>query len=215
MKTKKILVADDHAILRQGVVKIIEGDNLFEVVAESDNGLDAFDKIKKIKPDIAILDITMPGMTGLEVARKIKEEGLNVKIIILTVHTGRNYFEEALDCDIKGYVLKQNTAHDLISALHSVIDGKRFISSLLSEYLLKSDEEKQSFNEKFSLDDLSPTEKRILTLISENKTSKEIGEQLHLSTKTIQNHRAHICTKMGLSGWNALLTFAVENKAKL
>ena len=212
--SKKILLADDHVILRQCLVKIIEDGGSYEVVAETGDGLQAFEEIKRLKPDIAILDVSMPTMTGLEVAKKIQKEEIDVAVIILTMYAGRKYYQEAMDCGVKGYILKENSAHDLRTALKQVSDGKYFISSHLSEHLIESVKEKRFFEENIDIDHLSPAEKRVLKLISENKTSKELADKLSVSFRTVQNHRVHICRKLGLEGMNALLQFAIENKSK-
>ncbi len=214
MKSKKILLADDHAILRQGLVKIIEDGDSYEVIAEAGDGLQAYEEIKRLKPDIAILDVSMPNMNGLEVAKKIQKEEIDVAVIILTMYVGRKYYQEAMNCGVKGYILKENSAHDLKTALKQVSAGKYFISSHLSDFLSESVKEKQFFKQKIAIDDLSRAEKRILKLISANKTSKELADTLSVSFRTIQNHRTHICRKLGLKGMNALLQFAIENKSK-
>lgn len=215
MKTKKVLLADDHSILRQGLIRIIEDDAMFKVIAEAGDGLDALKKIKELKPDIAVIDISMPGMTGLEVAKKIQEdETIGVDIIILTMYVGKKYYKEAMNNGVKGYILKENSAADLKTALQQVASGKYFISPLISDHLPENSTEKNFLNEHIDINDLSTSEKRVLKLISENKTSKSIAEDLSLSFRTVQNHRSHICRKLGLEGMNSLLQFAIENKSR-
>tara|TARA_B100000315_G_scaffold258090_1_gene309051 strand:+ start:2851 stop:3477 length:627 start_codon:yes stop_codon:yes gene_type:complete len=205
----KVITADDHEIVRLGLKNLIKIDGSLEIVAEAEDGLQAFDQISKLKPDVAILDISMPNMNGIEVARKIQKENINVKVIILTMHKDREYFKEAMDCGVKGYILKENTTQDLITAIKFVSAGKYFVSPVLSEYLIKRNEEMTT------LDNLSTSERRIIKLISKNKTSKEIADELNLSFRTIQNHRTNICNKLGLNGPNSLLHFAMQNKATL
>ena len=205
----KVLIADDHEIIRLGLVDLIKGDNLSYLLAEAEDGLQAFNKIKKWKPDIAILDISMPNMNGIEIAREIQKKNIKVEVIILTMHTGEEYFKEAIDYGVKGYVLKSNSSNELLTALKFVSAGKHFISPVLLEYLVKTNKEMTS------LDNLSASERRVVKLISENKTSKEIADELSLSFRTIQNHRSNICKKLCLNGPNSLLHFAIQNKPNL
>ncbi len=205
----KVITADDHEIVRLGLKNLIKTDGSVEIVAEAEDGLQAFDKINKLKPDIAILDVSMPNMNGIEVARKIQKENIKVEVIILTMHTGREYFKEAMDCGVKGYILKENATQDLITAIKFVSAGKHFISPQLTEHLIGMNKELTS------LQSLSISEKRIIKLISRNKTSKEIAHELSLSFRTVQNHRSNICKKLEINGPNALLQFAIQNKPHL
>ena len=205
----KVITADDHEIVRLGLKNLIKTDGSVEIVAEAEDGLQAFDKINKLKPDIAILDVSMPNMNGIEVARKIQKENIKVEVIILTMHTGREYFKEAMDCGVKGYILKENATQDLITAIKFVSAGKHFISPQLTEHLIGMNKELTS------LQSLSISEKRIIKLISRNKTSKEIAHELSLSFRTVQNHRSNICKKLEINGPNALLQFAIQKKPHL
>ncbi|MDP6625900.1 MAG: response regulator transcription factor [Nitrospinota bacterium] len=205
----KVITADDHEIVRLGLKNLIKTDGSVEIVAEAEDGLQAFDKINKLKPDIAILDVSMPNMNGIEVARKIQKENIKVEVIILTMHTGREYFKEAMDCGVKGYILKENATQDLITAIKFVSAGKHFISPQLTEHLIGMNKELTS------LQSLSISEKRIIKLISRNKTSKEIAHELSLSFRTVQNHRSNICKKLDINGPNALLQFAIQKKPHL
>jgi DNA-binding NarL/FixJ family response regulator len=168
--------------------------------------------VRELKPDIAILDIDMPVMSGLDAARKIKEEGLNTKVVILTIHKDKEYFDEALELDIKAYVLKESIANDLIDCIRQVAAGEYYISSVISGYLI---EKNKNGNSKRDLDKLTSTELQILKLIAQNKTSAQIAEELFRSVRTIENHRNNICSKLGLKGPHALLLFALENRKKL
>jgi len=212
----KILLAEDHHIFRQGLVKIIESEESLEIVAEVDNGDDALRRIVELQPDVAVLDISMPGMTGLEVARKVLAEKLKTRLVILTMYKDEDFLEEAIDLEVKGYVLKSNTADDLLKAIECAGRGESYISQLFSDVLVRRREKrKQVMLKNPNLDTLSPTEKVILKKISLNKTSKEIADEMYISFRTVQKHRANICSKLSLNGWNALLTFAVENKSSI
>lgn len=212
----KVFVADDHAILRHGVIKLIESDNTFEVIGEASDGKEAFDKIKKLNPDIAILDLSMPSMDGLEVARKIRDSNPEVKLVMLTMHKEEEFLNEAIDCGVKGYILKDNTSKDLIVALKTVSSNSSYISPLLSNSILNIKQKKKKLREETtSIDSLTKAEKEILRQISLNKTSREIAEELHVSFRTVQKHRVNICEKLDLKGTNRLLQYAIEHKTSI
>lgn len=207
----KILVADDHHIVRQGIVKVIGSDPDLEITAEAEDGLQAMNKIRDLRPDVAVLDLSMPRLSGLAVARKAREEKLPVKFVILTISADEEFLEEAMEIGVHGYVLKENTAQDLITAIKYAACGKRYISPLISGHLVEWKREDESS----SLRNLTPAELNILRLISEKKTNKDIAGELCISHKTVQNHRNNMCAKLGLRGANALLHFAMENKRNL
>lgn len=212
MEKIKLLIADDHHIFRKGVMSIVSEDSTIDVIGEASNGEEALKLIEEKNPDIAILDIDMPGLSGLDAARKIKASGLKTKIVILTIHKDREYFDEAMELDIKAYVLKESIANDLIDCIKKVYDGDYYISSSISGYLVEKNRAKTRKNE---LDILTPAERDILKLIAQNKTSAQIANELFRSIRTIENHRNNICNKLGLKGPHALLLFAIEHKSML
>jgi len=212
----KILIADDHPIFRQGIIKIVEQDHSYEIVAQCGDGNEVIEKIKELNPAIAIIDISMPGRSGLEVLRAAQKERLATEFIILTMYKDEEYFNEAMNLGVKGYILKDNAAKDLLHCLKAVSQGNHFICPELSNLLIERNVKIQSLLKKTpSLEDLTPSEKKILKLISQNKTSKEIAEELCLSIRTVQNHRNNIAQKLELKGHHKLLQFAIENKAYL
>jgi len=206
----KIIIADDHHIFRKGVLSIVSEDSSIEVLGEASNGDEAIKLVEEKKPDIAILDIDMPSLSGLDVARKIKEKNLPSRVVILTIHKDKEYFDEALELDIKAYVLKESIANDLIDCIKKVNSGEYYISSQISGYLV---EKNKSSQKKSELDTLTPAEKEILKLIAQNKTSAQIASELFRSTRTIENHRNNICNKLGLKGPHALLLYAIQHKS--
>ena len=205
-----ILIADDHPIFRRGLRAVIESDALLKVVAETDNGADALAKIEESEPDVAVLDVNMPQLDGLAVARKIQEKHLPTAPIFLTMHADEAIFNAAIDADVKGFVIKDGAANDIINAIKSIVAGRRFFSSALSEFLIN----RRSANSS-PLDDLTTSERRILRLIADGKTSKEIADELFVSPRTVDHHRANISAKLDLKGKNALLTFALTNKSNI
>ena len=208
----KLIIADDHHIFRKGILSIATEEGNIEILGEAANGKEALKMILEKHPDIAILDIDMPHLSGLDVARKVKELKLKTKIVILTIHKDKEYFDEALELDIKAYVLKESIANDLIDCIRRVAAGEYYISSSISGYLM---EKNKTSPKQTGIEKLTPAEKEILKLIAQNKTSAQIADELFRSVRTIENHRNNICIKLELSGPNALLLFAYDNRKKL
>jgi len=210
----KILVADDHPIFRRGLCDVIETDPNLSLSCEASNGEDALKLIDKARPDIAILDVKMPKLTGLQAARKLLERQSPVKLILLTMYEDEEFLNEALNLGIRGYVLKETAVEELLKAVHSVAGGKTFISASLAGLLLHRRANSESLRlQKPGLDTLTPTECRILRLVAEDKTSKEIAEILGCAVRTVETHRQNISTKLKLSGSHSLLKFAYDNKS--
>ncbi|MCK5077376.1 MAG: response regulator transcription factor [Calditrichia bacterium] len=216
MEKTKIVIADDHPIVRAGLVKLIEQSNEFEVIAQCGDGEEALQYIREHKPDLAILDITMPKLNGLEIVKKSRTEKLPVEFIILTMYDDEEYFEEAMDNDVLGYLLKDNAVDELHDCLRAVAKGKHYICPQISKYLIDRNSKMQFLLRKApQLDNLTSTEKSILKLIGDYKSSKEIAEELFISVRTVDNHRYNITQKLELKGRNKLLEFAVKNKSLL
>ncbi len=204
-KKIRVVIADDHPFVRIGIRTVLKDDEKFEVIAESPNGKDALKIIKQQKPEIAILDIDMPEMNGLEVAREIKLLEIKTHVVILTVHNEKEYFDEAMNLGAKAFVVKDKIAEDITDCLNDVMNGKHYISPSISSYLFAD-----KITEKKSLEELTPTELKILKMIGEMKTSQQIADELFRSIRTIENHRNNICQKLGLKGAHALMGFAMK-----
>jgi len=210
----KIVIADDHPIVRQGLRQMIEAEKNFTIVGEAGDGEDALQLIETHKPDVAVLDIDMPRIGGFDVARELKRKKSEVGIIFLTMHSEEEIFQTAMDLGVGGYVLKDSATTDIVAGIKSIASGKPFISPALSALLLNRRRRVNKLaRQKPELDSLTPTERRILKLIAEDKTSKEIGEELFISHRTVHAHRANISTKLNLSGNLALVKFAITHKS--
>lgn len=212
----KILIVDDHPIFRKGLRGVIESDSQMKIVGEADDGTAALDLILKLTPDVAILDVHMPRMGGLELVRTIKEKEIQIGLIFLTMYKDRAMFDAAMDAGVKGYVLKDSAITDIIGCIKSVAEGQHYITPALSSFLLNRSESVNASATQFHiLETLTKTERRVLHLIAEDKTSKEIGELLFIHPRTVDNHRTNICQKLNIHGSHALLRFALKHQSEL
>jgi len=210
-----ILIADDHPIFRQGLKDLIEREPGFQVLAEAGDGEAALELITTRAPAVAVLDLDMPGLDGFAVAQRARLANLPVKVIILTMHKDAMHFNQALDLGVSGYVVKESAAAEIIDCIRTVIKGREYFSPALSSFLLARSRRTAPQPELRELNELTPTERRILLLLSDLKTTKEIAAELGVSPRTIDNHRAHICGKLGLQGSHALTKFALQHKHEL
>ena len=211
----RIVMADDHPIVRQGLRQMIETDKKLSIVAEAGDGQTALDLIETHQPDVAVVDIDMPGMDGFAVVRGLQKKRINVEIVFLTMHSEEEIFQAAMDLGVKGYVLKDSAVTDIVSSIKAVAAGRPYLSPELSALLLKRRRADKPDLKQPGLHDLSPTEQRILRLIAEDKTSKEIAAALFISPRTVETHRANMSRKLKLHGSLALVKFAVTHKAEL
>lgn len=209
----RILMADDHPIYRDGLRQIIHTDPGLKVIQETGNGAEALRLARELKFDIAILDVDMPGLNGLDVARARQKERLQFELIFLTMYREEDMLHEAMSLGAKGYVLKESAAADILQSIHTVAGGQYYVSPSLTGLLVNRGA--REGEQMPGLDRLTPAERRILRLIASDKTSKEIADDLGLSPRTVENHRTNMSAKLGLQGSHSLLKFAFENKGKL
>ncbi|HMV47632.1 MAG TPA: response regulator transcription factor [Blastocatellia bacterium] len=212
----RLLIADDHPLLRAGLRQVIETDAQLHVVAEAGDGAAALQLIAAHRPDVAVLDIEMPHLTGFALLREMRAQRLATAVVFLTMYRDEEIFNEALDLGALGYVLKDSATTDIVAAIKAAAAGQPYISPAISAFLLNRATRTTALIEKNpSLNDLTLTERRVLKLIAENKTSKEIAAELFISYRTVENHRANICRKLDLKGSHSLLKFAFEHKSEL
>jgi len=211
-----VLIADDHPIVRKGLRQVIESEPQLKIVDEAGDGQSALDRIEQLQPDVAVLDLDMPGKGGFDVLREMRRSRFATEVIIVTMHAEKDLFDEAMDLGVKGYVLKDTAVTDIIAGIKAVAAGRHFISPQLSAYLVnRNSRAARLATVNPSLSDLTPTEKKILKLIGEGKSSKEIADLLFVNYRTVENHRTNICTKLELHGSHALLKFALQHKSDL
>ncbi len=211
----QVLIADDHPIVRKGLRATIEEDDGLEVVAEAGDGETALALIKKLLPNVAILDIDMPKRDGFGVAREMQRLKLNTKIIFLTLHTEEDIFRAALEIGGRGYLLKDSAMQEIAVGVRAVAAGQLYLSAAMTSHLLQRPEARATVPGNPLTSRLTTTEIRILQLIADGKASKEIGAELSIHYRTVENHRTNICRKLNIDGANALLRFALQNKGAL
>lgn len=206
----KLLIADDHPIFLKGLKEVIETDPELRVVAGARNGQEALFNFQNLSVDVAVLDIDMPRMTGLEAAEKMLHIRSDLPIIMLTMHKEKAPFMKSLEIGVMGYVLKENAVSDIVHAIYKVMDGEPYLSPEISSYLIKKNlsGHRQAKADLKAL--LTPSETQIVKMIAEYKSSREIADELFISEKTVFNHRMNISKKLNLTGKNSLLRFALD-----
>ncbi|MCW5552773.1 MAG: response regulator transcription factor [Verrucomicrobiae bacterium] len=211
-----VVIADDHPIFRRGLCDILASDPALRLVGEAGDGEEAWRLIQELRPAVAVLDIHMPRRSGIELGGLVSQRRLPVELIILTMDAEEGLLHEALNLGVKGYLLKENAIAELLQAIHRVAGGDCYICPALSTALVQRNAAWKALHEqKVGLAKLSPTERQILKLISEDRTSKEIAEILHSRVRTVETHRQNISHKLNLSGSHSLLRFAFDHKAQL
>lgn len=212
----KAVIVDDHPLFRQGLRQVIEADSRFKLVGEADNGESALELIQRLQPDLAVIDINLPRLSGLELATALQARKSRVDLVVLTMCKDEQAFNQALSLGIKGYVLKENAAGEILSCMTAVAAGDAYVSPSVSAYLLRRRNRAEALAaRKPGLEDLTVAERRILKRIAQKMTTKEIASDLGVSPRTVESHRANICTKLGLAGSNCLFQFALENRDAL
>ena len=208
-----IIIADDHPIFREGLRKILEDEPDFRVVGEFDDGESALQAIRIEQPHIAILDIEMPGMTGLDVAAVLQRDRIPTAVVILTISNRVEIFNRAMDYGVVGYILKDTAVDDVVRGLRTVLGGEYFLSSsLLTRSVTGRVRHEAGADAPRGLSDLTPTERIVLGFIAENKTSDDIAHLLSIGIRTVESHRSNILSKLGLHGSYTLVRFALQHK---
>lgn len=206
----QILLVDDHAIVRQGLRALLQSESNFKIVGEAGNGLEAMDLVKKLKPDVVLLDVMMPNLNGLEVARQISKQSNFTKIIILSMYDDEGFVLEALDNGAAGYVLKDSNSSDLINAINEVIAGRRYLSAPLSDRAISAYQNfaKSGHFEKY--DTLTTREREVLQLTVEGFTNSEVATKLGISVRTAETHRSNLMNKLDIHSQADLIRYAIK-----
>jgi len=208
---KRIMVADDHEIVRHGLRRLLEAQPDWEVCGEAESGREAVEKARSLKPDVIVLDFAMPELNGTEAARQILKALPRTEIIILTMHDSEHLLREALELGVRGYVLKSDAMTDLVSAVHALLQHKSYLSPSVSGAVVDGFL-RGSGNEGEQPDRLTPREREIVQLLTEGKSNKEVADSLNISVRTVEAHRANIMHKLNMTSFSDLVHFAIRNK---
>ncbi|MGD2270967.1 MAG: response regulator transcription factor [Desulfobacterales bacterium] len=211
IEKKRIIIAEDQTLVRQGLRSLLASEKNLEVVAEAENGIEAVRCVEKHRPDLIILDLAMPKMSGLSALKDIRARFSKTKILILTFHTSEEYILEAFNSGASGYCLKSDSHAELLAAIKNIFSGKPYISPSISEKVLKGYLEGQKkLSEETSWETLTQREKDVLKLVGESYSSAEIGNILCISSKTVDKHRSNIMNKLNLHSASSLTAYAIK-----
>ncbi len=213
MKKLRILIADNHGLVRRGARELLQSQHGWKVVGEAANGAEALQMAMKLKPDVAILDISMPELDGVQVARQIQEVAPDTRVLVLSMHESDQIVQRALDAGARAYILKSDLVESLVRAVKDVSDGKRFLtpkaSEIVLEGFLKTRDERQEAERPVARPTRRETE--IIRLLALGKTNKEIAARLGITVRTVETHRAKIMLKLGLHSLTELIHYALRN----
>ncbi len=210
----KIMVVDDHQIIRDGINAILMSNNDIEIIAEAGNSEELFEKLKHVTPNIIILDISMPMLSGIEITKILTKEYPKIKVIIFSSYTNDDSIFDALKAGAKGYITKETVREELVNAIYTVNTGENFLSESISNTVLVNFIHKDKYSDKYSAKDksnLTNREIEILKLIAEGLSYKEIGEKLFISSRTVETHKNHILQKLELRTIVDLVKYAIKN----
>jgi two-component system, NarL family, response regulator NreC len=206
----RVLIAEDHLLVRAGIRALLEKSGDMYILGEASNGQEAIYLTRELKPDVLIMDIMMPRLNGIEAAEQIQELKLPTHILILSMYSDAGFVHKALQCGVKGYVLKSSVSDELLQAVRTVADGSRFLSSPISELIGEGTVHPYAANEEDPFTTLSPREKEVMKLIAEGYTTTEIGKLLFISDKTVEKHREKLLKKMNVRNLAGLVRLAVK-----
>lgn len=207
---RTVLLADDHALVRAGIRVLLESLPGVAVVGETGDGIEAVEMVRRNPPDVLLLDVTMPGLNGLEVAAQITALGLPTQVLMLSMHASPEYAARALAAGAAGYLIKDSAFEELETALAAVCAGERYVSSAIDTVLVERFAQSAGRGES-ELGLLTPRQRQILQLVAEGQGTRQIAERLHLSVKTVETHRAHIMQRVGIFDVPGLVRFAIRN----
>ena len=206
----KILLADDHPVVRLGIRNLLEAEPEFEVVGEVGDALQVIPQVEMLQPDVLVLDLIMPGLSGLEITRRLSQSHPNTRIVVLSMHSNEAYVIEALRNGASGYVLKGSEAGELVQAIHEVLANRRYLSPPLSERAIETYLEKAAGAPLDAYETLSPREREVLHLAAEGHSSPEIASRLFVSVRTVESHRLNLMRKLSLRTQTELVRYALR-----
>ena len=206
----RIILADDHTIVRHGLSKLLEAEEDMEVIAETKDGLSTVEMVKKLSPYLVIMDIGMPDLNGIDATRQIFRESSKVKILALSMHSSKNFVIQMLKAGASGYLLKECALEELITAVKSVMEGKTYLSPSITDVVVENYVRHSADDESTAFSILSQREREVLQLIAEGKTTKQVARCLHISPKTVEGHRLRIMDKLKIDNIAQLTKYAIQ-----
>lgn len=212
MTTISIVVADDHQVVREGLRALLESQDNMQVVGEAGGGVETTRVVEQVKPDVLVLDLMMQDMNGIEVTRQVCKRCPYTQVIILSMHGSEAYVVEALRAGARGYVLKESSSSDLVSAVHAVMGGRRYLSPSLSERAIEVYTEKAEESLVDPYETLTAREREVLHLAAQGMTNAEIAEQLYIGQRTVETHRNSLMRKLGLKNQAAMIRYALKHE---
>jgi DNA-binding NarL/FixJ family response regulator len=201
-----VLIVEDHDVTRQGLQHLLEDQLEARVVATTGDGLEAIPLLEEHEPDLLILDLGLPSLNGLDLLRKIRQLGLSTLVVVLSMHSDDSYVSEAFQLGAKGYVLKGSPLNELVEAIRAAMAGRKYVSSDLSEELIRPEKDAETVTDRYET--LTPREREVLQLTAEGHTSREIGDRLEISHRTVEKHRENIQTKLELRNTVEMAAYA-------
>lgn len=213
MKKIRILIADDHSIVREGLKQLLELEEDFEVVGQASNGMETIERVKELNPDVLLLDINMPVMNGIKALKKLKEDGMTTKVIILTIHEDREYLLETMQIGAAGYILKDSDSASFFKAIRDAYNGESYIQPKLAAELIKEFNRPRNLKNKGE-NELTQREYEVIALIAEGLNNKDIADRLFISEKTVKNHVSNIFRKINVSDRTQAAIYAYKNNIK-
>lgn len=209
--SRTILIADDHPIVRRGIRNLLQPESEFSIVGEVADGLEAIHQVERLKPDILLLDLMLPGLSGLEVLRVARDRTPTTRVVVLSMYSTTAFVAEALKNGASAYVLKGSAEDDIVRGLRDVAHGKRFLSPQISDMAIEGYIELLRDHPSDPHETLTPREREILQLAAEGHTNSQIAQRLHISPRTVENHRANLLRKLGITNHSELVVYAVRH----
>jgi len=207
----KVLLAEDHTIVRKGLTSLLAGEADIEVVGEAEDGQEAVELVERLAPDVVLMDNTMPVLNGLEATRQIKKRFPEIKVLVLTMHTTEEYIQQFLQAGASGYLIKKTAPKELVTAIHAVYRGDSYLSPAISNVIIEGYlHQAAATASEDSYEKLTDRERQVLQMITEGVSNREIAERLHLSVKTVNNHRMNLMDKLNIHNTAKLVKYAIR-----
>jgi two-component system response regulator NreC len=206
----RVFIADDHAVLRDGLKALINGQPDMETIGEADNGRTACEKAKELRPDVAVMDISMPELNGVQATERLRRDSPDVKVVALTAYNDKPYLDQLLKAGVSGYVLKLSAAEELIQAIRTVAGGGMHLDPKMIHRVTDNYVRTQSLKGERKHKQLSPREEEVTRLVAQGHSNKDISERLNISVKTVESHKANVMEKLGLKSRTEIVRYAVQ-----